>query len=101
VYGRKAMGVTALYAAALDERITRVILDDPPDSHWRGPAYLNVLRHTDIPEVAGLVSPRELVSLTRLPSGFELTSRIMKLDPKSRGIREARGLADALRVWEH
>ena len=95
------MSATALYAAALDERITRVIVDDPPDSHWRGPAYLNVLRYTDIPEVAGLVAPREIVSLTRLPGSFDLTSRIMKLHPKSAGIREARGLGDALRVWEY
>lgn len=101
VYGRKAMSVTAMYAGALDGRVTRVIVDDPPDSHWQGPAYLNVLRYTDIPEVAGLIAPREIVSLTRVPSAFDLTSHIMKLQPNSSRIREARGLADALRVWEY
>jgi cephalosporin-C deacetylase-like acetyl esterase len=101
VYGRKDMSVLALYAAALDERITRAIVDNPPESHWTGPAFLNVLRHTDLPEVAALLAPREIVSLTRLPSGFDLTRRIADLHPKSAGIREARALGDALRVWEY
>ncbi len=35
VYGRKQMGALGLYAAAFDPRITRVILDDPPASHWQ------------------------------------------------------------------
>ena len=30
VYGRGYMGALGLYAAALDKRITRVILEDPP-----------------------------------------------------------------------
>ena len=62
VYGRKHMGALGLYAAALDPRITRVILDDPPSSHWQAAPLLNVLRVTDLPEAAGLVAPREIVS---------------------------------------
>ena len=45
VYGRKRMGALALHAGALDSRISRVILDDPPASHWQEPALLNVLRN--------------------------------------------------------
>jgi cephalosporin-C deacetylase-like acetyl esterase len=101
VYGRREMSAVALYAAALDERIGRVIVDDPPESHWTGPALLGVLRYTDIPEVAALVTPREIVSLTRLPSGFDLTKRIAKLHGKQAAIREARALGDALKVWEY
>jgi cephalosporin-C deacetylase-like acetyl esterase len=100
VFGRREMSVVALYAAALDERITRVIVDAPPDSHWRGPAFLNVLRYTDIPEAASLVCPREIVSLTRLPSEFDLTRRVAGLYGGSAHIREARAVGDALRVWE-
>ena len=42
IYGKGEMGIVALYAAFLDERIQQVILNDPPGSHWQGPALLNV-----------------------------------------------------------
>ena len=101
VYGRKQMGALALYAAALDTRITRVILDDPPASHWQGPPLLFILRITDLAEAAGLVAPREIVSLTRLPDSFAYTSSIYALYGQKGAIREAGGLGDALKVWEH
>lgn len=101
VYGRRQMGALALYAAALDPRISRVILDDPPSSHWQGPPLLFILRITDLAEVAGLVAPREIVSLTRLPDTFAYTASIYDLYGKRRAIRVAGGLGDALKVWEH
>jgi cephalosporin-C deacetylase-like acetyl esterase len=101
VYGRKYMGGLALHAAAIDSRISRVILDDPPASHWQGPALLNVLRITDLPEVAGLVAPREIVSLTPLPDAYRYTRSIFGLYGKSGSIRQAASLGEALRVWEH
>lgn len=101
LYGRKEMSAVCMYAAALDERITRVIVDDPPESHWTGPAFLNVLRYTDIPEVAALLMPRELVSLTRWPAAFGITRAVAALHGSSKAIREARALGDALRVWEY
>ncbi len=98
VYGRGEMGALGIYAAALDKRITRVILDDPPASHWQGPALLNVLRITDLPEAAALVAPREIVSLTALPPQYDYTASVFALHgPKAR-IRLAGGLAAALRV---
>jgi hypothetical protein len=100
VYGRKQMGGLALYAAALDPRITRVILDDPPASHWQGTPLLFVLRITDLAEAAGMVAPREIVSLTRLPDTFAYTSSIYALYGTRGGIRQAGGLGDALKVWE-
>ena len=78
-----------------------VILEDPPGSHWQGPALLNVLRVTDLPEVAGLVAPREIVSLTPLPEAFRYTASILRLYGKSDPIREVSSLGEALRVWEH
>ncbi len=98
VYGRRQMGTLGLYAAALDERITRVILDDPPISHWQGPALLNILRITDLPEVAALMAPREIVSLTPLPPTWRYTSRIYALYGKPGAIREVHGMAQATRV---
>ncbi|MBI4903055.1 MAG: acetylxylan esterase [Acidobacteria bacterium] len=101
VYGRKEMGVLALHAAAFDKRISRVILDDPPSSHWQGPALLNVLRITDIPEVAAMMAPREIVSLTPLPEAFRYTRAIYQLHGKGNPIRQAASLGEALKVWEY
>ena len=101
IYGRKHMGALALYAAAMDNRVSRVILDDPPGSHWQGPALLNVLRITDLPEVAALVAPREIVSLTPLPEDYRYTSSIFGLHGRSDRIREVKSLGEALRVWEY
>jgi hypothetical protein len=70
VYGRKQMGAPGIYAAALDARLTRVILDDPPASHWQGLPLLFVLRITDLAETAGLVAPREIVSIGPLPAAY-------------------------------
>lgn len=100
IYGRRNMGVLGLYAAALDERVTRVILDDAPGSHWTGPPFLHVLRHTDIAEVAGMVAPREIVSLTRLPAEFDLTRSIYALTGVADSLRAADALGEALRTWE-
>ena len=100
VYARKEMAVPAMYAAALDERITRVILDDPPYSHWQGPAILNALRFTDLPEVAALLAPRELVSLMPLPDPYRFTLSVYGLYGKKDRIREARSLDGAVEVWK-
>lgn len=100
VYGRRSMGAHALYAGALDERITRVIVENPPESHWDGPAFLNVLRHTDLPEVASLVLPREIVSLSKTSAAFNHARAIATLSGKAPAVREARAIGDALRVWE-
>jgi hypothetical protein len=100
VYGRKQMGALGLYAAAFDPRITRVILDDPPASHWQAPPLLNILRITDLPEAAGLVAPREIVSLTPVPEAYAYTASIYALYGKKDQIREAADLGQALMVWK-
>jgi hypothetical protein len=99
VYGRKQMGPLGFYAAAFDPRITRVILDDPPASHWQGPALLYVLRVTDLAEAAGLVAPGEIVSLTPLPSSYKYTSSIYGLYGLKNHIREAGDLGSALGIF--
>lgn len=98
VFGRGQIGALGIYAALLDARITRVIVSDPPASHWQGPALLNVLRITDLPETAAMVAPRELVSLTPFPPAWRYSSRIFALYGKPGAMREARGLAQAIRV---
>ncbi|MCC7342104.1 MAG: hypothetical protein IT170_13575, partial [Bryobacterales bacterium] len=97
VYGRKAMGMVAIYAGAMDSRITRVVLDRPPESHWDGPAVMHALRHTDIPEVAALIAPREVAFLGRVPSAYGLVETVAKLHPGGKPVREVVSLGDAMR----
>jgi cephalosporin-C deacetylase-like acetyl esterase len=101
VYGKGEMGILALYAALFDERIKEIILSDPPASHWQRPALLNVLRVTDIPEVAGAFAPRRLVSLTKLPESFEHTRNIYRLHHISDRYVQSASLPEALEVWNH
>ena len=99
VYGKGDMGVIALYAALLDERVNQVILNDPPASHWTGPALLNVLRVTDIPEVAAALAPRKVFSLTKLPDSLEYGARVYRLEAASKQFAQSGSLAEALEVW--
>jgi hypothetical protein len=101
VYGKGDMGVLALYAGLFDERIRQVILSDSPGSHWNGPALLNVLRITDIPEVAGAFAPRRLVSLTDFPHSFEYARRIYRLQSQSAKLIRGGSLPEALEVWKY
>ncbi len=100
IYGRKDMGGLALHAAALEARIGRVILEDVPASHWQGPALLGVLRLTDLPEVAAMIAPREIVSLTPLSEAYRYTSSIYRLYGDGNKIRQVNSLAEALEVWK-
>jgi cephalosporin-C deacetylase-like acetyl esterase len=73
------MAAIALYAALLDGRVTTLFLESPPatqnaDSRpdGRGPAIemLHCLRFTDLPQVAGLLHPTELVVAGEFPESF-------------------------------
>ena len=100
LYGKGEMGILGLYAALFEERISEVILNDPPASHWQGPALLNALRVTDLPEVAGAFAPRRLVSLMELPTTFDYAKRIYGLERASSHFLRAESLAEALEVWK-
>jgi len=94
------MGVVALYAALFDERIQQVILNEPPCSHWQSPALLNVLRVTDIAEVAGAFSPRRLVCLTKFPESFSYARGLYDLQHASNQFVQSGSLPEALEVWK-
>ncbi len=83
ILGRGLSGAIGMYAAVLDERIRQVTLIDPPITHADGPIFLNILRHTDLPEVAALIAPRSLRFYLRLPSAYEHTRHIYSLYGKS------------------
>ena len=72
-------GSLGLYAALLDHRIGQVMLAAPPTTHLEGPVFLDVLRHTDLPEVAGLLAPRRLTFYGQVPEGFSPTRKIYSL----------------------
>jgi len=98
VFGKGESGIIGLYAALHDARISRVILSDPPASHWQGPAMLNVLRVTDLAEVAGALAPRRLVSLTALPAQFESTRAIYRAENASNSFSQVASLAQAVEI---
>jgi len=100
LYGKGDMGILALYAGLLDERVSQVILRDAPASHRQGPALLNVLRITDIPEVAGAFAPRRLVSLTELPAAFDSARKVYERQGAAGRLSRAESLARALEVWK-
>ncbi|MPY91180.1 MAG: hypothetical protein GEU99_25120 [Luteitalea sp.] len=101
LYGKGEMGVIALYAGLLDERVSQVILRDAPGSHRQGPALLNILRITDIAEVAGALAPRRLVSLTELPDSFDYARRVYEQLGASDHFVRAESLPEALAVWKY
>jgi hypothetical protein len=77
-----------------------VILNDPPGSHWSAPALLNVLRVTDIAEVAGALAPRRLVSLTDYPKEFDHAGGIFRLLDAANQISMVGSLPEAVALKE-
>jgi hypothetical protein len=100
LYGKGDMGVLAIYAGVLDDRVDRVILNEPPTSHWRGPALLNVLRITDMPEVAAMLAPRRLVFIRQVPDALELAREVYQLHGAAEQLTQAGSLPEALHAWE-
>ena len=101
VYGKGEMGILALYAGLFDERIEGVILRDPPTSHQNGPALLNILRISDIPEVAAAFAPRRLIFVKNIPLAFDETQEVYKLYGSAGQITSTGSLPEALEVWKY
>ncbi|MDX2149826.1 MAG: dienelactone hydrolase family protein, partial [Bryobacteraceae bacterium] len=79
IAGRGVSGILGLYAAILDPAIWQVALIDPPTSHRHGPLFLNILRHTDLPEAAALLAPRRLIFYGHMPKEYEYTRHVYTL----------------------
>ncbi|MBI3869489.1 MAG: acetylxylan esterase [Verrucomicrobia bacterium] len=96
LYGRGAMSTLTLYAALFAPKVTEVILNRPSATHWNeAPALLNVLRGTDVAEVAGLLAPRGIKFVGAPGPEFELTQSIYRLEKASDQIQQARSLPGA------
>ncbi len=78
VAGQGAAGVIAAYAAVLDEQIAGVTIISPFASHMDkgAPQFLNILRVCDIPDVLGMLAPRELRIIGAEASQFGKTTLI-------------------------
>jgi cephalosporin-C deacetylase-like acetyl esterase len=102
IYGKGEMGIVGLYAALFDDRISQVIVRNPPATHRRGPALLNVLRFTDTPEAAAALAPRELVFIDdQVPHAFQWTQSIYDLHEQPAAISSAGSVPEALEVWRY
>lgn len=101
---RGEMAAVALYAALLDGEVGTLILESPPATQnapsqpdGRGPAIemLNCLRITDLPYVAGLLCPAELVLAGDVPATYEWAQEVYaRLGAANRFHR-----VDALSAW--
>lgn len=79
VAGRGVSGILGLYASILDPTILQVLLFAPPQSHREGPVFLNILRHTDLPEAAALLAPRRLLFYGHVPPAYAHTEHLYRL----------------------
>ena len=96
--GSGEMAAVALYAALLDGKISAIILHNPPatqdapgNPHGIGDAIemLNCLRITDLPQVAGLLFPAELVFLGPRPSSYRWAEDLfLELGGRVRHVKE-------------
>lgn len=79
------MAVVALYAALLDGQIQTLFLENPPatqnapsqrDGKGAAIEMLNCLKITDLPQVAGLLYPTELVFIGDCPATYEWAEEV-------------------------
>lgn len=81
------MAAIAPYTALLDSNVKTLLLKDPPatqniesDPTGKGEAIemLNCLRVTDLPQVAGLMFPQQLILIGELPDTYKWTEDLYK-----------------------
>lgn len=85
IAGRGQMAAVALYAALLDGNLEAVVLEQVPatqnapsnpDGTGEAIEMLNCLRFTDLPHVAGLLFPAELVFVGSRPDSYEWAEEV-------------------------
>lgn len=100
---RGEMAAVALYAALLDGGVPTVLLESPPATQnaagskdGRGPALemLNCLRITDLPQVAGLLFPTEVLVAGEVPATYDWAADLYQRLGAPNGFRRVRTLAD-------
>lgn len=100
---RGEMAAVALYAALLDGQVRTLLLESPPATQnapsrkdGRGPAIemLNCLRITDLPQVAGLLYPAELVFVGECPDNYRWAEEVYRALGKPGRFRRIGDLTD-------
>lgn len=100
---RGEMAAVALYAALLDGEVRTLFLETPPPTQnapsqpdGRGPAIemLNCLRVTDLPYVAGLLHPTELVFIGECPSSYDWAEALYRRLGAPGAFRRVKELSD-------
>ena len=77
--GHRDMAANALYASLFEEGITRLDLHELPASHQQGPAYLNILRHLDLPQAAAMAAEKtRVIVYSADPATWEYTATTAK-----------------------
>jgi hypothetical protein len=98
------MAAVAAYAALLDGNIKTLVLQNPPESqnlpsqpNGTGAAteMLNCLQITDLPQVAGLQFPHELVVVGKLPSTYDWAENLYRRLNKPQAFR----VVEELSAW--
>ena len=95
LYAKGEMAVPALYATVLSPSVQRLLVRDLPSSHRKAPPLLNVLRFTDIPEVAAMIAPR-LTFIGPRPIGFDLAEQVLAFHDLPKKRLTAKSLPEAL-----
>ena len=99
------MGVIASYAALLDGNIKSLILKNPPatqnvasqpDGKGEAIEMLNCLRITDLPQVAGLMFPNELIAIGKLPATYKWAEDLYGILEKPDAFKQFQSLSDWL-----
>ncbi|MFO0868189.1 MAG: dienelactone hydrolase family protein [Pirellulales bacterium] len=78
VAGRGPTALVAAYAALWSPDLEGALLIEPPASHQdpAAPAFLNVLRVADVPQILGLLAPKPVTIYTGTPDHFATTRTI-------------------------
>jgi hypothetical protein len=88
-----AMAANLLYASLYVPEVTRLDLHDLPASHMQGPAYLNVLRHLDLPQAVALAAERTRVVLYQPEAKYDPfpanVAKALELGPKAFAVRKS------------
>lgn len=87
IAARGEMAAVAMYAALLDGHVSAVLLRDPPatqnapsnpDGRGQAIEMLNCLRITDLPQVAGLLFPADIVMTGATPDSYDWARKLYR-----------------------
>ncbi len=80
VYGTGHTAVLAIYAAILDENISEIILEAPPESHQdpTAPELPGILKIGDLPHNLALLFPRPITFIGKMPPAYRWTAALYR-----------------------